>query len=135
MYNNILIAVALEHSPHANEALQVARTLANDSAHFTALHVIEELPNYVVSQIPDDLLADRKPEAQAELISELGGVPDVDPVVVYGHAGRTIVSFAEDKDVDCIVIASHKPGMQDLFIGSTAQRVVRHARCAVHILR
>ncbi|MEL7014002.1 MAG: universal stress protein [Pseudomonadota bacterium] len=135
MYNNILIAVALEHSPHANDALQVARALANDGASLTALHVIEELPGYVISQIPEEMLADRKPEAEAELAAELGGVSDVEPVVVYGHAGRTIVSYAEDKDVDCIVIASHKPGMQDIFIGSTAQRVVRHAQCAVHILR
>ncbi|MEM9239861.1 MAG: universal stress protein [Pseudomonadota bacterium] len=135
MYNNILIAVALDHSPHANAALQVAQTLAHKGARLTALHVVEELPNYVVSQIPADLLTDRKPQAEAELVAELGGVPNVKPVVVYGHAGRTIVSFAEEEGIDCIVIASHKPGIQDLFIGSTAQRVVRHATCAVHILR
>ena len=97
--------------------------------------MVEELPNYVVSQIPADLLTDRKPQAEAELVAELGGVPNVKPVVVYGHAGRTIVSFAEEEGIDCIVIASHKPGIKDLLIGSTAQRVVRHATCAVHILR
>jgi nucleotide-binding universal stress UspA family protein len=33
------------------------------------------------------------------------------------------------------VIASHRPGMADLLIGSTAAQVVRHAPCAVHVLR
>lgn len=135
MYKNILIAVALDHSPHANDAMRAAQTLADDGAKITALHVIEELPTYVKSQIPSDMLADRKPEAEAELTAEIGGLPHVTPEVVYGHAGRTIVSYADNHAIDCIVIASHKPGIQDFFLGSTAQRVVRYAQCAVHILR
>ena len=135
MYENILVAVALDHSPHANDALRVARALASEDAKITALHVIEEMPSYVANQVPAELLADRKPTAEAELNAELGGVSDVKPIVVYGHAGRTIVSFADDQGVDCIVIASHMPGLQDYFLGSTAQRVVRHAHCAVHVLR
>ena len=135
MYENILVAVALDHSPHANDALQVARALSNQSTKITALHVIEELPTYVANQVPAEFLADRKPAAEAELNAELGGVSDVKPVVVYGHPGRTIVDFAQEHGIDCIVIASHKPGVQDECLGSTAPRVVRHAMCAVHVLR
>lgn len=135
MYKNILVAVSLDHSPHANDALQVARTLVGEGGQITALHVIEEIPTYIANEVPSDLLANRKPEAEALLKSELGGVADVKPVVIRGHAGQAIVSFAEDHDVDCIVIASHKPGLQDFFLGSTAQRVVRFAKCAVHVLR
>ncbi|MEP1610461.1 MAG: universal stress protein [Roseobacter sp.] len=36
---------------------------------------------------------------------------------------------------DCIIISSHKPGFEDYFIGSIAARVVRQAKCGVHILR
>jgi nucleotide-binding universal stress UspA family protein len=135
MYENILVAVALDHSPHANDALKVARMLSNQSSRITALHVIEEIPSYVAVQVPAEMLSDRKPAAEAELNAELGGVSDVKPVVVYGHAGRTILDFAEEHGIDCIVIASHRPGLQDYFLGSTAQRVVRHAKCAVHVLR
>jgi nucleotide-binding universal stress UspA family protein len=135
MYQNILVAVALDHSPHANDALRVARALSNQGASITALHVIEEMPTYVAAQVPPDFLSDRKPAAEAELNAELGGVSDVKPVVVYGHPGRTIVDYAKDHAIDCIVIASHKPGLQDYFLGSTAQRVVRYAQCAVHVLR
>lgn len=135
MYQNTLVAVALDHSPHANNALMVARALSDPGGRITAMHVIEEMPAYIAAQMPDELLSDRKPSAEAELKAELGGVSDVKPEVVYGHAGRTIVEYAENHGIDCIIIASHKPGLQDFFLGSTAQRVVRHAKCAVHVLR
>ncbi len=135
MYKNILVAVALDHPSQANEALKLARELADDGADTTALHVVEEIPPYAENHVPPELLANRRPQAMAELKAELGDATDVKPVVVQGHAGRTIVDFAEDQEIDCIVIASHKPGLQDYFLGSTAHRVVRHAQCAVHVLR
>ena len=60
---------------------------------------------------------------------------DVTPVVVDGHSARTILDYAEEHGVDCIVMASHRPDITDYFLGSTAARVVRHAACAVHVLR
>ena len=56
-------------------------------------------------------------------------------LVVEGHSGRTILDFAEDNGIDLIVVASHRPGMGDMLLGSTATQVVRHANCAVHVLR
>ena len=135
MYKNILVAVALDHSPQAEAALRVARTLSDAGAKITALHVIEDIPMYAASQVPADLLASRKPEAEKELKEAVGADSGISPVVVYGHPGQTIVNFADDKDIDSIIIASHKPALQDVFLGSTAQRVVRHARCPVHVLR
>lgn len=51
------------------------------------------------------------------------------------RAGRVITEYANKSDIDCVVIGSHKPGLRDYFLGSTAARVVRHAKCAVHVLR
>ena len=62
-------------------------------------------------------------------------MPNAKGVVVDGHSGRTILDWAGDNDVSCIVIASHRPGMQNLLLGSTATQVVRHAKCAVHVIR
>jgi len=42
---------------------------------------------------------------------------------------------AKEKDVDLIIIASHRPGLQDYFLGSTAAKVVRHATCSVLVVR
>lgn len=135
MYKNILVAIALDHSPDSNKAIEVARLLSDDDATITALHVIEAIPAYVANEIPDEILSNRRPEAETELKAELGGLTDVKPLVVRGHAGRTIIDYAVASDIDCIVISSHRPGLQDYFLGSTAQRVVRHAPCAVHVLR
>ena len=135
MYKKILVAIALDHSPDSGKALDVARLLAEDDATITALNVMEEIPAYVANEIPEELLANRRQEAEAKLKAELGGVTDVKPVVIGGHAGRTIVEIAANGEFDCIVISSHRPGLQDYFLGSTAQRVVRHASCAVHVLR
>jgi nucleotide-binding universal stress UspA family protein len=62
-------------------------------------------------------------------------LPGGQAVLVEGHSGRTILDWADKHGVDCIIIASHRPGMQDLLLGSTATTVVRHARCAVHVIR
>ena len=63
------------------------------------------------------------------------GFPNAEARVVMGHAGRTIVEFAKEHEVDLIVMNSHRPGIGDYFLGSTAARVVRHAQCSVHVIR
>jgi nucleotide-binding universal stress UspA family protein len=52
-----------------------------------------------------------------------------------GHPSRTILEVAEEKAADLIIIASHQPGLQDYFLGSTAAKVVRHAKCSVLVVR
>ncbi|WP_394691084.1 universal stress protein [Hoeflea sp.] len=135
MYNNILVAVALDHARNSAAAFDIARTLATKDAAITALHVLEEIPAYVAHYIPVEQTSNRRIEAEAELKAELGGVSGVKPVVLSGHPGSTVVEYATAHGIDCIIIASHRPGLQDYFLGSTAGRVVRHAKCAVHVIR
>lgn len=135
MYTNILVAVALDHSPDGGKAFEIARLLGGKTARITAMNVIEEIPAYVANQIPTEILANRRVEAEAELKAEIGGLTNVETVVIGGHAGRTIVDYAEETGADCIILSSHRPGLQDYFLGSTANRVVRHAKCAVHVIR
>ena len=135
MYKNILVPIALDHERDTATALDVARCLASAGGKITALKVIEEVPAYVASYLPEGHGEALLDEVRTELRAELGGVQDVQPVVVTGHAGQRIVDYAQAYEVDCIVIASHRPGLQDYLIGSTAGRVVRHATCAVHVIR
>lgn len=135
MYKKILVPLALDHSRDTRAAFDIARGLAADGAAITALTVVEDVPAHVRSYLPEDHGSALRSESEAALSAELGGVKDVTPVVVSGHPGRTIVDYARDHSYDCIVIASHQPGLQDYFIGSTANRVVRHAPCSVHVVR
>lgn len=135
MYKNILVATALDHAHDIAAAFDIARALAAEGASMTALHVLEDIPAYAAQYVPSEQVGTRRAEAEAELKADLGGVANVKPVVVSGHPGSTIVEYADDHGIDCIIIASHRPGLQDYFLGSTAGRVVRHAKCAVHVIR
>jgi universal stress protein F len=137
MYSNILVPLAFDdgHDSKTEAALAVATRLAEDGARVTLLHVMEQVPGYVVNYLPADYTAQARKAVEAELDGLAKGVPGGVGMVVTGHSARTILDYAQDNGMDLIVIASHRPGMQDLLIGSTAAHVVRHAQCAVHVLR
>lgn len=135
MYKNILVPVAVDHGPHLGEVLSIARTLRAEGGTITALTVAEAIPPYVSQYLPDGQEAATRETIRADLEGALEDAPDIDIRVVTGHAGISIVDFAEHHGVDCIVMHSHRPGLQDYFLGSTAARVVRHAPCSVHVLR
>jgi nucleotide-binding universal stress UspA family protein len=135
MYKHILVPVAPDHPPNSGRAIEIAQSLLDEEGRITAITVVEAIPAYVSQQIPLDIMEGNREALEAGLKAELGGVKGVSTLVVTGHAATTILDQAETLGADCIVIASHRPGLIDYFLGSTAGRVVRHAKCAVHVLR
>ena len=135
MYKNIVVPVAFDEGRDATGAIEVAGLLRSEGGTITLLHVIETPPNYAVSYLPPEYLKERRGAIESELSFMASKYPGATSAVVNGHSGRTITDWSENHGADCIVIASHRPGMQDLLLGSTAQFVVRHAACAVHVLR
>lgn len=96
---------------------------------------MEHLPAYATEYLPDHYQDGARAEIKRQLALLADGVEDATLCVVEGHSGRTILDWVNEHPVDLIVVASHRPGMQDLFLGSTAARIVRHTPCAVHVLR
>ncbi|MDJ1006625.1 MAG: universal stress protein [Paracoccaceae bacterium] len=135
MYQHVLLAVAPDETVPLAKGLEVARCLAAPGGRITALTVIEEVPGYVAVELPEGLIASSHERTIARFRERLSGADDVEPVVTSGHAGAEIVAWSERHGVDCIVVMSHRPGPSDLILGSTAARVVRHAKTAVHVLR
>jgi nucleotide-binding universal stress UspA family protein len=88
-----------------------------------------------MNQVPHDMVAKARAETAEALEISAAALPGVKTHLASGHPGRYIIDYANENDIDCIIIASHKPGLENFFLGSTANRVVRHARCSVHILR
>ena len=135
MYKNILIPVALDQDRDLTSAVAVARQLSDDGARITFAHVIEPVPMYVTEVIPPDVWSERR-ELAAERMKEISeGVPNAHFIIIDGSSGRALTDWAKENGADCIVIASHRPVFSDLFLGSTATWVVRHAHCAVHVIR
>ena len=135
MYTNILVPVSYEGERDAAGALEVAKVIAGDGATITLLHVIEQIPAYALTQASPGYLEQARRAVEAGLDKLAGDLPNARTVVIEGHAARAVVDYANERAVDCIVMASHRPGLQDYFLGSTAGHVVRHARCSVHVLR
>ncbi|NNE53363.1 MAG: universal stress protein [Sulfitobacter sp.] len=135
MYKNILIPVAPDHAHPLTEALEIARAIAAEGATITALSVVESIPDYVRQYLPENQLHDNAERIMTALEEDIADEEGVQADVIIGHAGKSILEYAEKHGKDCIVIASHRPEFQDYFLGSTAARVVRHAPCAVHVLR
>ena len=135
MYANILVPVSFESDRNAQGALEIAQALCADGGVITCLHVMEILPKYATELLPPDHLVRAKADIEQSLASLAEGVDNVKVMVEDGHASRTILNHAKADKNDLIVVASHQPGMQDYLLGSTAAKVVRHATCAVHVLR
>ena len=59
----------------------------------------------------------------------------VEPTIEIGHAGEQICDCAKDRRADLIVTATHgRTGLKHMFIGSTAEFVVRRADCPVLVV-
>ena len=135
MYKHILVPVIFDEGHDTQASFLAARALADDGTRFTVLHVVEDIPSYVATQIPAEVLAASRAEIEAKLREAASALPGAEIALHSGHAGREIVDCADQNAVDCIVMASHKPGLSNLLLGSTADRVVRHAKCSVHVIR
>lgn len=134
MYKKILVAMALDHGV-SPMTLEVARALRAPDGEIIALHVFEAPASYARAVLDEETIQRGYARAGELLREKLRDWPEVKAVLVQGHSYRSIVDHAEANGVDCIVVGSHKPGIGDYLIGSTAARVVRHARCAVHVHR
>ncbi len=135
MYHNILIPVSFDAERDVTAPMKLAGILGTPDAQVTLLHVVEHIPGYAISYMPQDYMAEARQAIQQELEDMAAKLPNGKAVVIEGHSGRSILEWAEINNPDLIIIASHRPGMQDLLLGSTAAQVVRHAQCAVHVVR
>ena len=99
------------------------------------LHFIEHAPSYAISYVPQELQHELREVIRHELDKLAKRLPGPESHVVEGYSGRTILEYANTNRIDLIIIESHRPGLEDYFLGSTASHVVRHAACAVHVVR
>lgn len=134
MYKKILVPMALDHGI-SQHTLEIARALCAADAQIIALHVYEVPKGSVSTYIGEDTVRRGYERANEILQEKVAGLGDVNAEITRGQAHRAIIEYAVSHDFDCIVIGSHKPGLTDYLIGSTAARVVRHAPCAVHVHR
>jgi nucleotide-binding universal stress UspA family protein len=140
MPRKILVPIDLEHGDYVGEVLRIAAELATrDDAEVELLTVIQAGPVIVSQFLPEsyEAMASTKAEqALAVLVAGMGAAAEkVSTAVRFGGTYQEILAYAEKIGADLIVIGSHKPNVADYLLGSTAARVVRHARCSVYVVR
>ena len=134
MYQKIIVSLSLDHGI-AQKAIQVARAMKSEGGKIIAVHVYEPLQGSVNAYVTEDAVANALQSAKDALASRVADDPDLESALIKGHSGRAIIDYAEKIGADCIIVGSHKPGLRDYLLGSTAARVARHASCSVHVLR
>ncbi len=136
MYKSILVPIDLAHLDEWKSTLEVAATLGGGHADITLLNVVEDIPNWAAVELPRGIREKSLQDSREELGTIASSAStEIKVEVRAGHPYKTILEMAEKKNVDLILITSHKPDLQDYFLGSTAAKVVRHARCSVLVIR
>jgi nucleotide-binding universal stress UspA family protein len=134
MYKTILVPIDLSHPDLGRTTLGIAREIGGKQSRIVGLYIAADIPPYVAAELPEGLLQKNLVAARAEL-GALADEVGADAEILSGHPPMKILEYATKIGADLIVIASHRPGLQDYFLGSTAARVVRHAECAVLVDR
>ena len=126
-------------SESANQALEVAIEVAEQyNAKLYGLQVVTEVPTLTDTGPPmsgldipkyEEELRKGAQEALKELVR--GKVPDnieVETFIEMGKAAEVIITFAKEKQIDLIVMATHgRSGLSHLLLGSVAEDVIRHS--------
>jgi nucleotide-binding universal stress UspA family protein len=137
MYRNILVPIDPAHGEVGERIIAVAKLLAGGNGRITLLTVMEPIPSHVAAYIPDGTLeANRKAAAERlRAMAERTGLQKAVLELRDGGPSAVILEEAGRLGVDAIVLGSHRQNYGDYLIGSTASRVVRHARCSVIVER
>ena len=137
-----VILVPIDFSESSNRTLQFATHIAmRENASLWLLHVFR-VPDYAVTQFgwgPQDCRsAEQEAEANLNAVEKemLSRGIKAKACFRVGHPFEEIVSMANDPEVDLVLIGSHGcSAIKELFLGSTAARVVERARCPVMVVK
>ncbi len=133
------ILVPTDFSYAADRALHYAVQLARrQRARVALLHVVAPaaIPSRFLTSVRTDLplLAELSGEHLDRLARRMG-IRSRRAAVKTGNAAEEIFRFADEIGADLIVIGARGHSKLDrLLIGTTAERVVRHARCPVLVV-
>ena len=135
MYNTILIPTDFSDEESTIQALKKTEILSDDGR-IVLLHVLVDIPAFVLVELPAHITQEQVPQTKktlTEMVKKSGVKADI--LVRKGQSYNSIIQEAKDIGADLILINSHRPGLQDYLLGSTAAKVVRHATCSVLVDR
>ena len=136
MFKTILLPVDVAHLDEGHKTLEIALAIMSPDTALVLLYVMEDIPNWTDIHLPPDVKKNSMSSARQALESIAETTDKAVRIEVReGHAYSTILKEAEALNADLIILASHKPGLKEFFIGSNTTKVVSHASCSVVVAR
>ncbi len=141
MFKEILLPVDLGNAETQIGAVEAAVNLATSNK--AQLHIMTVVPDFGLSIVGSFFPEGYEKQAMDEASKKLkefvkAKVPKgvaVQHIVGHGTIYEEILRGAQQLKCDLIVMASHRPELQDYLLGPNASRVARHAACSVMIVR
>ncbi|MCK2182410.1 universal stress protein [Halomonas getboli] len=137
-YSHVLVAVDLTKDSH--KVLERAMQIADrNKAKLSIMHTLEPLGFAYGGDIPMDLtsIQDQLDEHAKQRLAEIADahVAKENQHVVVGMPDTEIHRFADEQNVDLIVVGSHGRHGFALLLGSTSTGVLHGAQCDVLAVR
>ncbi len=140
------ILLTTDFSDCSRQAFDAAVSLAEKfEAEIVLVYVDDDRLPPLIGEFPTqgdqlaEIVASHRKRAASELANlakELGTSVKIDEAMPCGTPHKEIVRAAEDHDADLIVMATHGRGfLAHALLGSTTERVLRHAPCPVLAVR
>lgn len=137
------ILVPIDFSENCKKALPYAQEYAAQfNAKLYLAHVLEPPPMLsdfrdVPLALPEkEVLVNVREELLALATSSLKASDLAEIIVRKGKPYQDIVTLASELGIDLIIMATHGyTGLKHTLLGSTTERVVRHAPCPVLVVR
>ncbi len=140
MYKNILVPVDLADVETSQYAIQIASEMATVVGGSLRLLYVRSIlpvtymefvpPAFDEEQIEETMTALKKIAADVKLPPE-----KISVAVRVGAVYNEVLDEVEQKNIDLVVIGSHRPTMVTYLLGSNAATIVRHAKCSVLVVR
>ena len=141
MFDNVLVPIDLNHPSSWEKALPMALQVAGASGQVHLLGIVHDLgaamvANFLPANFEAEALQRMEADLEAFIAQNLPEGAKVAPQVGHGHVAETILATAGKIGADLIVMASHPPNdLRTLLVGSSADKVVRHAEIPVLVVR
>ncbi len=143
------ILVAIDGSPQSDKAAEeaVRLAMASGSRFKSKVYAILVLPGMRAPSFTDffpSLPATERPDWEEKrqrifyVVEKAAAEAEIPLVseVVYGDAAEEILSYAEQQEIDVVVIGSAGSGrVKRTLMGSVSTKVAMHSRCSVYIVR
>lgn len=133
------VVVPVDFSQDSVAAIRAGLDRVESPSDLHVVHVLTELDYSSPGVLREFATHENRKQVAQQHLDELidsAGAKGVHGVIIEGDPGLTCADYAKKIGAELIVVASHgRHGVRRFLLGSTAERIIRHAHCSVLVLR